>query len=163
MGEVKYLSEVRIEQRAGLDRAAFLPPVGEQAMFGVHGPVAVHYGGDPEASTHPTTLDYVVAAAAGCLLGTFGVALAARDIDASGSRLTASAAGEVEAEDGVLVIKRIHVRYRLAVREPDRDTAERVHGIHASHCAVARSIMPAIAVSTELDCVAPAMEAAVSG
>jgi organic hydroperoxide reductase OsmC/OhrA len=155
MGEVKYRSQVQIEQRTGLDRAAFLPPGGQVAMFGVHGPVAEHYGVDPDASEHPATLDYVVAATAGCLLGTLGVALAARRIDASGDRLTASAVGEVESEDGVLVIKRISVRYRLAVAEQDREAAERVHGLHATHCAVARSIAAAIAVTTDLECVVP--------
>ena len=51
----------------------------------------------------------------------------------------------------MLVIKRIHVRYRLTVN-PGVDLAvvERVHGFHADKCPVARSIRGAIAVSTEL-------------
>ena len=51
----------------------------------------------------------------------------------------------------MLVIKRINVRYRLAVPEDRRDEAERVHGFHARFCPVARSLTGAIAISTELE------------
>ena len=53
------------------------------------------------------------------MLGTFGGALEARQIDASDGKLTAEVTGEVETEDNVLVIRRIHVAMRL-VAEPDR-------------------------------------------
>ena len=42
-------------------------------------------------------------------MGTFGGALKARQIDASNGKLTAEVTGEVETEEGVLVIRRIHV------------------------------------------------------
>jgi organic hydroperoxide reductase OsmC/OhrA len=51
----------------------------------------------------------------------------------------------------VLVIRRITVRYRLAVPDDRRDEAERVHGFHARFCPVARSIEHAIDVRTELE------------
>ena len=63
------------------------------------------------------------------------------------------AVGEVETEDRVLVIKRIHVRYRLAVAEAHRAEVERVHSFHARFCPVARSLEGAIAISTELELV----------
>ena len=56
-------------------------------------------------------------------------------------------------DDKVLVIRRITVRYRLAVPEDRREEAERVHGFHARFCPVARSIEGAIDVRTELDLV----------
>ena len=59
--------------------------------------------------------------------------------------------GEVETDDGVLVLRRIHVTYRLRAREESRETAERVHGLHAKHCPVYRSITPAIHITTELE------------
>ena len=40
------------------------------------------------------------------MLGTLGGALEARQIDASNGRLTGEITGEVETEDGVLVIRR---------------------------------------------------------
>lgn len=65
MGDVVYTAEVSVSRHQGPDRSAWLP-AGEQVAFGVHGPVAEHYGADPSA--HPptsTTLDYIVAAAGG--------------------------------------------------------------------------------------------------
>ena len=60
------------------------------------------------------------------------------------------AVGEIEKEDGVLVIRRIHVRLRLKADEQHRATAERVHGIFADRCPVYRSLRDAIAITTEL-------------
>jgi uncharacterized OsmC-like protein len=51
------------------------------------------------------------------------------------------------------VIKRIHVRYRLAVSEEQREEVERVHSFHARFCPVARSLEGGIEISTELELV----------
>lgn len=56
-------------------------------------------------------------------------------------------------EDGVLVIRRITVHYRLSVPADRRADAERVHGLHARFCPVARSLQGAIDVRTELELV----------
>jgi organic hydroperoxide reductase OsmC/OhrA len=56
-------------------------------------------------------------------------------------------------EDKVLVIKRVTVRYRLAVPEDRREEAERVHGFHARFCPVARSLEGGIEIRTELELV----------
>jgi organic hydroperoxide reductase OsmC/OhrA len=61
------------------------------------------------------------------------------------------ATGEIELEDKVLVIKRIKVRYRLRIPEEQHEVAERVHSVHHRSCPVARSIGPAIDISTELE------------
>lgn len=58
--------------------------------------------------------------------------------------------GEVELEDNVLVIRRIHVRLMLRAGEDQRETATRVHGIFADRCPVYRTLKPAIAMTTEL-------------
>ena len=57
--------------------------------------------------------------------------------------------GEVEKEGGVLVIRRIHVGYRLKAGEEDRETIERVHEFHAERCPVYRSIYTSIDITTE--------------
>jgi uncharacterized OsmC-like protein len=58
--------------------------------------------------------------------------------------------GEVEkTEDGVLVIRRIHVRYRLKAGEEHRNTVDRVHDFHAMKCPVYRSLHAAIDITTE--------------
>jgi len=64
------------------------------------------------------------------MLGTFGGALEARQIDASHGRLTADVTGEVETEEGVLVIRRIHVTMRLKAPEQARESVERVHAYY---------------------------------
>jgi uncharacterized OsmC-like protein len=60
------------------------------------------------------------------------------------------ALGEIELEDNVLVIRRIHVRLRLRAEETQRETANRVHGIFADKCPVYRSLKAAITMTTEL-------------
>ena len=66
MGEVAYRSEVRIVRVKGPVRRAYLPAENEPVIFGVHGAVAEHYKVSPDAfPPHATTLDYIVAAAAG--------------------------------------------------------------------------------------------------
>jgi uncharacterized OsmC-like protein len=65
--------------------------------------------------------------------------------------LKVDAEGEVVKEDGVLVIRRILVSYRLRVPDDRREVAERVHGFHARACPVARSLEGGIEVSTELE------------
>ena len=67
MGEVAYLSSVRIERQRGPVRLAYLPAESEPVIFGVHGAIAKHYGVDVSAigQQHAATLDYVVAAAGG--------------------------------------------------------------------------------------------------
>ena len=58
--------------------------------------------------------------------------------------------GEIETEEGVLVIRRIHTRLLLKAAGEQRATAERVHGMFAERCPVYRSLRNAIAMTTEL-------------
>jgi uncharacterized OsmC-like protein len=60
------------------------------------------------------------------------------------------AVGEVELDDSVLVIRRIHVVLKLKAEESQRETAQRVHGFFADRCPVYRTLIPAIAITTEL-------------
>ena len=60
------------------------------------------------------------------------------------------AVGEIEKEENVIVLKRIHVQLRLKASEEHRATAERVHGIYADRCPVYRSLRDAIVITTEL-------------
>jgi uncharacterized OsmC-like protein len=89
------------------------------------------------------------------MVGTFGGALEARHIDASGGRLVADVTGEVEKEDGVLVIRRIHVNMQLAAPDEVRETVERVHGMYAMRCPLYRTLRGAIALSSSFQLIAP--------
>ena len=71
-------------------------------------------------------------------------------MDASNERLVSEAVGEVELEDNVLVIRRIHVVLKLKALQSQRETASRVYGFYADRCPVYRTLKPAIAITTEL-------------
>jgi hypothetical protein len=63
---VAYRSTVRIERVKGPLRRAYLPMEQTPILFGVHSEIARHYGVDSAVhAPHATTLDYIVAAAAG--------------------------------------------------------------------------------------------------
>jgi uncharacterized OsmC-like protein len=85
------------------------------------------------------------------MLGTFGGALEVRQIDASGGRLTAEVTGEVERDEGVLVIRRIHVAMRLVADENVRETVERVHGVYAMRCPLYRTLHTAITLTSAVE------------
>jgi hypothetical protein len=66
MAQPAYVSKVRIERVKGSLRHAYLPAEREPVAFSVHDEVAEHYGRKPgEYEPRATTLDYLVAAAAG--------------------------------------------------------------------------------------------------
>lgn len=58
---------------------------------------------------------------------------------ASEGRLIAEARGEVESDDGVLVLRRIHVTYR------------RAFDLHPPKCPVYRSIGAAVEITTSVE------------
>jgi len=88
------------------------------------------------------------------MLGTFGGALEARQIDASDGKLSAEVTGEVEEEDGVLVIRRIHVAMRLMALEQTRAKVDRVHAIYAMNCPLYRTLHSAIRLTSSFQLVA---------
>jgi uncharacterized OsmC-like protein len=91
------------------------------------------------------------------MMGTFGGALEARQIDASNGKLTAEVTGEVETDEGVLVIRRIHVVLRLVAPQEVKDTVERVHGIYAMRCPLYRTFYKTIQLTSSVELVtAPA-------
>jgi hypothetical protein len=66
VSDAAYVSKVRIERVKGSLRKAFVPAEPAPVLFGVHDEVAEHYKAAPGSfEPHATTLDYVVAAAAG--------------------------------------------------------------------------------------------------
>ena len=58
--------------------------------------------------------------------------------------------GEVEKDEGVLIIKRIHVQYHLKASADDEEAVRRVHEFHADKCPVYRTIHGCVDVSTDL-------------
>jgi len=91
-------------------------------------------------------------------MGTFGGALEARQIDASNGKLTADVTGEVETEESVLVIRRIHVAMRLVATHDVKATVERVHGIYAMRCPLYRTFHKTIQLTSSFELVTPGSE-----
>jgi uncharacterized OsmC-like protein len=87
------------------------------------------------------------------MLGTFAGALDARKINAKDGRLTADVLGEVEEDNKVLVIRRVHVNFRLRAENPDeiRETVNRVHRVYAEGCPVYRSLKPAFRITSDVE------------
>jgi hypothetical protein len=66
MDQPLYVSKVRIVRERGPIRRAYLPAEADPVLFGTHDEVREHYGtAAGQYPDHATTLDYVVAAAAG--------------------------------------------------------------------------------------------------
>lgn len=88
------------------------------------------------------------------MLGTFGGALEARKINASEGRLVAEVRGEIESDGGVLVIRRVHVKFQLRAPEGSRPTIERVHAVYAQKCPVYRTLDPAMHITSSYELLA---------
>ncbi|GBD08757.1 hypothetical protein HRbin22_00998 [Candidatus Thermoflexus japonica] len=59
--------------------------------------------------------------------------------------------GEIEKENHVLVLRRIHVTYYLRIAPSQVEIARRVHGFHVDYCPVARTIRNCVAITTALE------------
>ncbi|MCH7778979.1 MAG: OsmC family protein [Gemmatimonadetes bacterium] len=77
--------------------------------------------------------------------------MGAREITVGPDDLIAEVVGDVEKDGDVLVLRRVHVKYKLRVPKEVRDTVARVLEMHADKCPVARSIKGAIEVTTEVE------------
>ena len=86
-------------------------------------------------------------------MGTFGGALAARQIDPNDGKLTADVTGEVGQEDNVLVIRRIHVAMKIVAAEEMRKTVERVHNVYAMSCPLYRTLHKAVELTSSFELV----------
>ena len=152
VGGVVYRSHVVVESAAGGIKLVTLPAEPAAVPMGLHTVIAEHYKVPRDAFIpHASTLDYVVGATAGCLTGTLGRALRECKISTGDGKLEVEADGELEIEEGVLVIRRIHVVAHLKAKEIQRKDAARITGEYAMKCPVYRSLYKAIQITTELD------------
>jgi uncharacterized OsmC-like protein len=149
---VVYRSEVRVLPSTGAIKLVWLPAEKEPISMGMQGGIAAHYKlAEGTFTPRAATLDYLVGGTAACLLGTLARALRVREINADADHLQIDAVGEHESEDGVLVLKRIHVTAHLKAPASQRETVERVFQVFATKCPVHQSICKAIGITTALD------------
>lgn len=76
--------------------------------------------------------------------------LEARGIGASDGKLVAQVNGRVGKEEGVLVIRHIHVKYLLQAAEHDEAAIARAYDLHPMRCPVYRTLHKCIDITTEL-------------
>ena len=80
------------------------------------------------------------------MTGTLAGALAARKIPTQPNKLSADVEGFVENVDGIPLITRIRVHYRVKVPQGKRAEAERAIQVHEKGCPVAQSVKRGIQV-----------------
>lgn len=149
---VFYRSRVDVEPRSGRVKLVSLPRGPEPVAMGFHDELATQAGlVDGTFPPMTSTLDYLVGATAGCMTGVLSAALVARGIPVDGGRLRVEAVGEVETDDGVPVLRRIHLVAHLRAEESQRAAARRVAASFEQRCPIYRSLRAAIDITTELD------------
>lgn len=150
-----YISNVEVVQQRSTRREVHLPVADAPVIIGFHDEVA-HHAGIPEGKYEPAPASYdvFVGSVTACLTGTFGGALEARGIRTGRGNLRAQARGELEkTDDGVLVIRRIHIHYTLSAPEDLTEAIERAHTHHARVCGMARTVAEAIDLTTSYELV----------
>ncbi|MGO9077308.1 MAG: OsmC family protein [Terriglobales bacterium] len=63
--------------------------------------------------------------------------------------------GEIESDQGVLVIRRVHVHFLLDEAEQARETVERVHRVYAEKCPVYKTLRPAFEITSDFELTRP--------
>jgi hypothetical protein len=116
--EVIYRSNVRVTVLSGAMKSVSLPAESAPVRMGLHGALAEHYKLSAAAfEPCASTLDYIVGATAGCLMGTLERTLAGYKVPTTGGRLQLEAEGQIEIEEGVLVTSVESWSWRISKRK----------------------------------------------
>jgi hypothetical protein len=155
MGDVVHTSRIVITREKGPTRKAMIEGFAEPVYYGVHGGIKNFYKVDPEKE-HAATLDHIVGAVGGWMMGTLATVLAGKKIPTYGDRFRADVEGDVEDVGGVLKITRIRVKYTLKVPPGKTGETRQSLGEYLVKCPAAMSVKGAIdlidsAEITELD------------
>lgn len=152
MAELVQCSKVTIcrESGKGKVKKAFIGDFPQPVRMGLHGGVKKFYHVE-SGEDLPTTLDFVVAALGGCLTGTLGSALEARNIPAGPDDLSTSVEGYIENIENKPLITRVCVKYKLKVPKGTKGEVERIVQGHEKNCAVSQSLRRGITVEFTAD------------
>ncbi len=85
------------------------------------------------------------------MVGTFGRALEVRGIPSQPDRLSAEIEGDIVDEGGVMALRAIRIRYRVALPAGKREEAERALRFHERGCPLANTLKGAVDVSYTAD------------
>jgi uncharacterized OsmC-like protein len=154
MAKLLHVSKVKVQKEPGKSKVKRVGIDGfpDIVRMGVHGGVGQFFGITPDEPL-PSTLDYVVAAVAGCMTGTVAGALEARGMRSDSEKFQAEAEGKIEEVDGKMLLTNITMRYRLKVPKEKRASIERALEHHEGTCPVSASVRRGITVDwvTEIE------------
>lgn len=85
------------------------------------------------------------------MLGTLNGGLEARGVKLSGDAISADVVGENEVRDGLPVLTRIVVNYRLKIPVGTRETVDRLLAKHQEKCPTAATLKGSVEVSWTAD------------
>lgn len=149
MGNIVHTSCITITRENDSSRKAIVEGLQDPIYYGVHGGIKKFYKVDPEVE-HAATLDHIVGAVGGCLMGTFAVGLAARKIPTHTDRYAARVEGDIEDIDGVLRITSIRVDYDLKVPAGKVEEAREVFAYYRTGCPAYNTVRRCIDISDNL-------------
>lgn len=149
MSKIVHTSRVTITRESGPTRKAIIEGFDEPVYYGVHGGIRAFYRVDP-LEEHAATLDHIVGAVGGCMMGTLAAELLARGIKTHSGVYRAEAEGDVEDVGGVLRITRIRVHYHLKTGEETRGDALGAFDAYLPFCPGARSVIGCIDIQHRL-------------
>ena len=85
------------------------------------------------------------------MLGTLAGGLSARGVKLSGDAIRADVVGENEMREGLPVLSRIVVHYKLRIPAGTRETVERLLAKHQEKCPTAATLQNSVQVSWTAD------------
>lgn len=85
------------------------------------------------------------------MVGTLGRALEARGIPSQPNRLSATVEGDIVDESGVMALRAVRIRYRIAIPAGKREDAERALRFHERGCPLANTLRGAVALRYSAD------------
>jgi organic hydroperoxide reductase OsmC/OhrA len=85
------------------------------------------------------------------MLGTLNGGLEARGVRLSSEQISAEVEGVNEVVDGLIVLTRVNVHYRLRIPPGSRETVERLLSKHQDKCPTARTLRGCVQVTWTAD------------
>jgi uncharacterized OsmC-like protein len=149
MGEVIHTSRIKIVREKGPTRRATIEGFTEPVYYGVHGGIMKFYKVEPEKE-HAATLDHIVAATAGWMMGTLATLMAEKKIPTPESLYWADVEGDIENVSGVLKITTIRVKYHLKATADQLSAAKECFSNYITRCPAAQSVIGSIKIEDEL-------------
>lgn len=121
----------------------------EPIYYGVHGGIKRFYKVEPEKE-HAATLDHIVAATAGWMMGTLARFLAEKQIPTPEDRYRAEVEGDIENVNNILKITQIRVKYFLQLARGKEKEAREAFSLYLTSCPAAQSVIGCIQIKDDL-------------